>query len=551
MGDDYLLFASPRELAARFEVSKDDPKLAEGCALLARLRNRDLPKRAFAFARRFIPPPPPNYMVLESVGQPDRLNWGNADYEAVNDILDTEEGKAIFIADVEALLSELNVSPMVLMGVQSPRRAAGTMNIPVLTRDGGIERNPPWLFEGSKWSNAYALNKQTSFVFADGDLEQVHLATERAFTKRNLSFPPSSWMLAKFTREALAPFRAALPKTEEWLPHHLEPDYLETGAARQRVEALQRKFASLLNTIDKDIGPSLVPTWLWQLLDSDLQESALCLLEYFSFFEQREIIDGFHSLVEQERVRKDYIWVPLRPIKGEAGSADQLTYDLGELAVDLRALPSLTARDIEEAKGIVFFDDTLNTGTQAACLISSWFGATHRCNHPPDNDAVGALPTHIQEALRKVPVVYALHSAHPIGKATVTALAQDLGLTNFTVASALNLEDPRFTLAGFLADDTVRRERLVAKLQKKGELMLKRKHSEWETRLCEERALGYGGMKLTVAYRHSIGSGIPIALTAFSDDPTDVWLPVLPRKPSSVVQAIRNAHRSPRQLAAQ
>jgi hypothetical protein len=408
----------------------------------------------------------------------------------------------------------------------------------VINREGVAEKKPPFLFEGSKWSDAYALNKQTSFVFADDQLPIVHLAAERTFADRGLFFPPSSWMLAKMDRTQIDAVRGHLPNSEEWRPFRLAPDYLETQEAEERIGALRTKFASLLqNAVNPRIGPHLVENWLWQLLDPSLQETALSLLEYVKFFEKRDVIEGYDAMIGRDPVLRECVWIPLRPTRGTGGSADQMTYDLKELGIQPIFLNSLTPEECRNSKGIVLYDDTLNSGVQCSCLVASWFDRKEDCKNPKDADRGGPQTPEVQDLLRSTDIRFAFHTAHEHGRTTVSEMAARLGIRLTGIHFHHDTTKPQFNLAGFTPTIPSEGERLVAYLRQRGSRLLAQL-KPWPAEQCDEYALGYAGLQLTVAYHHGVSTGLPVAVWAFSKDPMNVWLPVLPRDPGAVVEAL-------------
>ena len=75
-GDDDFLAHTPQTLKARFGKEQDVAALTTGCELLRRTRSRDLPKRAFAVARRYLPELPDLAARFETGGKEDPIPLG-------------------------------------------------------------------------------------------------------------------------------------------------------------------------------------------------------------------------------------------------------------------------------------------------------------------------------------------------------------------------------------------------------------------------------------------------------------------------------------------
>jgi len=531
-GDDEFLNLTPTYIAGRYEVDAGNPNIAKGCRLLTRARRRDLPKRAFAFARRFIPEMPTAYARFVNEGRDDAVPQSVNDFIQFDKLVQSSSGAEKVAGQLEAYARTLDATADVFLGYQSAQRAAGKMDMPVLLPGGVVERTPDFLFNVSKWSDAYALNKQTSYVFAYEALEKVYLSSERYFGERKMMFAPKSRVWSKLNPDTIRAARSSLPETEEWLPHRLPPDYLEGDAAHNRILALEGKFASYLRAFDPQVGPELVKSWVWQFGDPDLQDSALMLLEHLTFLEKRDIVQGFDAALRKRESLKSAVWVPLRAWGGGGESADLIRYDLKELGLEMKEIAALTVDDITKSSGVVFFDDLLNSGVQSACLLNSWF-ETGICANEGYKDAHGSIPFEIRQALQLTNVDFVFYSAHPNGINRLKSAREAAGLARGDILYQLDTSDKQYTLAGFRAASKGSRERFMKELQTVGKRLLTETfgaRKNWPESQCEAFALGFDNLQMTLLYRHSVSTAMPVALWQMSTDLISPWLPLFPRK---------------------
>ena len=326
--DDEFLTLSPKRLVSQYGIDETNTDLLQGCELLARARARDLPKRAFAFARRFIPEMPEAYSRFVNAGKGDGVPQAVGEFMATDQLLSSPNGMDTCASGITALLDDLGYKQEVFIGYQSSERAAGKMDMPVFMTGGETEATPDFMFNVSKWSDAYKLQKQTSFVFAYSHLPQVHLAAERWFAERRMNFAPKCWIWSKLSAATIHAARLALPANPGWLPRKFPPNYLEEPKTKERIARLRTKFASFLHSVDPSIGPALIESWVWQFGDPDLQDSAVAFLEYIKFVERPDIVAGFKEIIAERPNLSTAVWIPLRPIKGGGTSADQVNYDL-------------------------------------------------------------------------------------------------------------------------------------------------------------------------------------------------------------------------------
>jgi HD superfamily phosphohydrolase len=531
-GDDDLLALTPKAVASQFGCSTEDKNVIRGCELLRRVRNRDLPKRAFAMANRFIPDPPELLALFHAEGRPIKTRELNVEFYQMSQRLSSPESADQYRALIADRAKELGTTTEIYVAHQAAGRAAGSMYLPVLRADNKLDERPKYLFPSDYWTEAYATNKATSYVFADHPTADVFLAAERVFAdKWSLQFDRSCWVTAKVSEPALDERRSRLP--EGWLGFRLPPDFFDSIKNQVRIEKLNAKFASFLSAFDSKWGPQLIEAWIAQFPDSDMRDSALRLLEHITFVGPENLAAAFENFAKGDAVMRSAIWVPFRSKKGPGESADQLSVDLKDLNVRNQHVSTLTVPEIEAAGSVVFYDDTLNSGVQSTCRLLAWFGGDQQeCDHPEDWDQDGPLEADVQAALKKVPIIFAVYAKHPTGDSRLRSTAKKIGLDVVDVRGVVDSGLPEYALEGFKADTPESKARFVKELQRIGRAILQEKASKdkWTDDRLEQSTLGYSGIPLTIVFRHSISTSTPVALWGMSTEDDTPWMPVFPRK---------------------
>ena len=545
-GDDEVLAMTPKMIESLFGAGAADPEVVRGCELLQRVRNRDLPKRVFAMANRFIPDPPELLGLFHAEGGSAKTKELNVDFYQMSQRLSSPDSAELYRTEIGDRAKELGNETEIYLAHQAAGRAAGSMYLPVLRADNKLDERPKYLFPNDYWSEAYATNKATSYVFADNPTADAFLAAERVFADRwNLSFDRSSWVTAKVSEDLIEARRTTLPVS--WRGFRLPPDFLDSPRARRRIEELKAKFASFLSAIDAKWGPQLVESWIAQFPDSDMRDSALRLLEHATYVGPETLATAFENFAEGDAAMKSAIWVPFRAKKGPGESADQLSVDLTDITVRNQHVSTLTVEEIKAAGSVVFYDDTLNSGIQSTCRLTAWFGGDQRdCDHPDDWDQDGALPDAVQEALRKVPIVFAVYAKHPTGDSRLRSTAKRLGLDLADVRGVVDSGLPNYTLEGFEAESPDSRSRFVDELQKIGRAILLPKVGKrgWNEDRVTRSALGYSEISLTIIFRHSISTSTPVALWGMTRDYESPWMPVFPRQKRELRAVLRGNSKS-------
>jgi hypothetical protein len=362
------------------------------------------------------------------------------------------------------------------------------------------------------------------------------LAAERALANQNLSFAPNCALNAKLSEAEIDAARKKLPA--EWIQHRLPRDYLDRKEISKRIDTQVDRFSTFLKQINEEFGPMLPEAWLWQFTDPDLRDSALRLLEHITYIEADTVRAAFREFIKSVDGFQDALWIPLRQSTGAAKSSDLLSRYLKDIVVNaVPTIRNLTVEKIQNAKALVFFDDSLNSGTQVANLLASWLGSAENITHVQDADD-SALDVEVLSALKTAPICFAYYSAHPSGIVRLKDICKKLGLNLKAVQFEIDSSEDQYRLAGLSCASKASKDRFLEHLSKIGTELLIEQGKDPDT--AAEYSLGYSGIDLTIVYAHSISASTPAALWIFSDDALDPWIPIFPRKdPQIILDAVK------------
>jgi deoxynucleoside triphosphate triphosphohydrolase SAMHD1 len=539
-GDDELLHLRSEDVEARYGVTRTNTDVVRAIELFGRVRNHDLPKRAFAFAVRFMAKVPSLIVKYEYQDNFDEAASVNeVEFKQLGRNLEDPVWLERFTGRLNELAREIGVESDAYIAHQVAERVTKATHLPVVMAGGVVAQHPPFLFKAHEWTEAYALNRATSYVFAYSDLEKVHLAAERLFLlERGMPhFAPSCASIAKLSEDRLQRERENLPL--EWTDHRLRQDYLSTQDATRRVAALRDKFATFLNAFDRRIASRLIEAWLYQFPTADLQESAICLLEHLKYYEKSDILDGFKVLIGNHSELKSALWIPFVAQTDPGKSADVLVADVRPLDVFCRKIGELDVSTIEKFEHVVFFDDAINTGTQALTLLRSWFGAeADGTDVLSDRDE--PLSEDVRDALRKAKIHFVVFAKHHQGESHLRNGVRDLALGTVEVLSVVDSASLEHTLSGLMCSTEKSKALLIEYMKQQGEqLLARRAHAKgWPPEQQAKFALGFGELHLTIAFHHSISTALPAVLWEHLDGPTKYWLPLFPRDREAVRKAL-------------
>lgn len=520
--EDFLRFRMPTPNRNEMQEA-----IAQAEHLFWRVANRDLPKRQFAFANRFWLKPPE---LIRDIAHAFTVPNDRANQAHIRDLLADPVGR---IDDREALRHRIEVLSEALghrTGIYvvwpDPERVSYKLEIPAVDADGET-MEVETLFSSAMWVEAYGVNKQTGYVFADVPEAAAYLAAERAFAEKSMWWDARSWKLAKAKNTEIAALRqrfvlerASFP---DWLAFRKPADFLRSKEAEPRLEGVCNKLGTFLDTRGIDtLG--LIRTWLWQFPDVDLQESALRVLEQIRVVTRGDRKAAFDAFEAQTPTK---VWCELTSKqKRTSSSSARIGYEAKDIgaAPEIGKLWELDVSKIREQGTVVFFDDILCSGTQAVSLLYCWFGQPDAAPSAGDRD--DPLPDHLQELIREVGLTFFYPVGFQQGRDLLEKFGRDL---NVRVTVFIHLDAARNTLENveFECDDS--KKRLIDFLAVTGKRLLRSKQPDWSEERVEEFSLGYGGLRAIITSDHAVPTCTLVPVWQGCYDPENLWLPILPR----------------------
>ncbi|HYH81492.1 MAG TPA: HD domain-containing protein [Longimicrobium sp.] len=522
--EDFLRFRLPITAADGFDPETTH-HLSEAEHLFRRVANRDLPRRQFAFAQRFWLKPPE---IIRTIATSLGLKDDRANQVIVRRLLTTSTGKEeereALRVRIGELAAELGHPTGVYVTWPDPERVSYKLEIPAVDADGGVTQVDQ-LFSSSMWVEAYGVNKQTGYVFADTPAPAVYLAAERAFAERTLTWDSRCWKLAKVSNTAVEEFRADLPQVLGWVQHRLAPDYLISPDAARRIATVETKLGQFLTTRGIETV-QWIRAWLWQFPDPDLQESALRVLEQFKVINRADRSRAFEIFNKATGAK---LWCELAgQRKKTSSSSARIGYEAKDLGPDAPEIVKLWDVDLDrlrEQGTVVFFDDILCSGTQSSSLLYSWFDMPDRASAPGDVDK--PLPAKLQQLIRQLGVTFFYPFGWVGGVELLRNTCEELGIPVKFHLCELAGEQHTIDSVEFACEES--RNRILLYLAERGIALLSTKQPDWKDDQKQLFALGYGGIRAIVASDHSIPTCTLTAIWQGSYESDNLWLPLLPR----------------------
>jgi hypothetical protein len=544
----YLLRYTDEEFL-RFQIPIEprdgtEEKLASAKHLFWRVANRDLPKRQFAFANRFWLKPPE---LIRDIAHAHALPTDRANQAHIRNLLADPIGRVAdreaLRANIEKLSGELGHNTGIYVVWPDPERVSYKLEIPAVDADGET-MEVETLFSSAMWVEAYGVNKQTGYVFADLPDAAAYLAAERAFAEISMWWDSRSWKLAKAKNTEIAALRQRFVLEREvfpdWLAFRKPADFLRSKEAEPRLQFVCHKLGTFLDTRGIDTL-SLVRAWLWQFPDVDLQESALRVLEAVHVITRSDRKAAFDAF---EAETPTQVWCELTSRgKKTSSSSARIGYeakDIGQ-APEIGKLWELEPSKIRAQGTVVFFDDILCSGAQAASLLYCWFGRSDAAVSAGDHD--DPLPDQLQALIREVGLTFFYPTGFQQGKELLEKCGRDLDIS-VTVFIHSNAAQNTLDSIDFECEDSKRR--LINFLTETGERLLRSKHPTWPEEQAREFSLGYGGLRGTITSDHAVPTCTLVPLWEGSYDPERLWLPILPRDQ----QAYDEFHKDVKQILA-
>lgn len=487
------------------------------------LRNRDLPRRAFAISHSFLAwkAGPKDGRISEV----DNNSWLtlNRVFEYANKRVDLEVEIQAEASQIAALL-RLAAPDRVFLDTPPGSPKLDDTEFLLALPDGDIRpaSEIPWF--PSKAAARTGTPAGTFYVYATGTTDQiatVFVATETVLHRSfNLWFGVPALEHAKQNRTAIDDLKRRLEQASHKhfngmrrLRAASKIARMETCAERIRTQAA--RFQEFSIGTEHRVTAESMTAFLDQFPE-DLVEPMLRILEKVRYFGRRELGRNFRDTLGAGSL------VPLlsQPVK----SATHMVYFLKDASLEL-SISSLEEGLRSNDATLTFFDDCCVTGKQARTVVQIWFGLPP--DLPNESEIAKRLSDEEQQLLRakrlRFRFVYATHEAMESLGALLAALGLDADVAAMDGDERLaeRILDGSDELRDFL--NGVGDEVLATT---KG----RDKPTEWTAERCRDCALGYSGAQRLVVFSYNTPTGTltPLWKTgSYRDAP---WMPLFPRR---------------------
>jgi len=269
------------------------------------------------------------------------------------------------------------------------------------------------------------------------------------------------------------------------------------------------------------IVPERIAGWVRQFESDDLVDAALRIVQAIRVVGRGEVVASLSSFVESNPEFKGGSLCPF-------GLPKDSSYVAAYFAADVAAENGLTLRNLPEAlvrdEPIVFVDDFIGSGGQAADVIQTWLGLPHNNDLGEERQTLGERE---QEALR----THSLGFAFAAGKRTgAEALRATCGASGLTAKVAIHINDSQLPHAfdSDLFKDDDQRVGFRKACERIGRDLLVSTGTAPEK--VDGRCLGYGNDAFLVAFLYNTPTQTLTCLWSGGTTNGFDWLPLLPRR---------------------
>lgn len=514
-----------------------------------RLRQRDLPRRAFAISYQFLVAQASAPRTGQQPSLPEEVQ------EAFQDLVEVLEDRAsrdALLAQVvierdrlAELLAVAGPLPELWLDTQPKSHDLGDPDLFVELPDGTVTNRPSYAQKAS----AFTRNPmRAAYLYAAGSDLQVQIANIAAelviFERHQLDLGRAAADYAKVDYEAVCELKRGLEAVDQQFFQNAGQLRPRSALAarergRTRIEALVSKFHAY-NVGDSQENPSMSASHVQSFLDQfpeRLVGPMLAVLDGVTFLTRDDMGRRFvATLGETENVRQNVTAFPLTS-NPEKSAASLGTYfadspDRPHLRGDI--VPAIQAIDAGESTELVAIDDFCLSGSQAATMVQVWMGMPNPVLPEEAHLATALSPDH-RDVLRSTPLKFRFVFSTPDGRQNLKQACRDAGLGDVSVQSLLSSEDVH-QLEGLAGDDA---EALSAFLGEVGEELLRATKGvenpvKWTADRIANSRLGYGNGGLLVVQQNNCPTSTVTALWASGTFRGVRWRPLFPRRSSDL-----------------
>jgi HD superfamily phosphohydrolase len=500
-----ILFPGIKEDSVKVKV------LNEATEIMARIRNRDLYKRAASFSR-------------DALFASDYI-YTNFLINIIEDPSSDDQKKFIerVSAEYDAVLKKSGKAPSgenpVFMFVEANWQNDKTEDIPIDFGNGPykmaseIFKETPAQGEENKQKQYYLVTDQTDRVY-------VYIALEKVlFRDYNIHLLENSSTCAKFTLAELTKEKKRLFEMEYYRDtlELLSDNIFESLYSKEAFQAVVEKFHSFGGANDSKITQKTLFAYLRQFLHLKftlkeiecLINGVLKLLADAQFIDRSSFNSYIDPLLSQMR-EADPAGRHLLPLGNLTDSGARLSYyfnDFGKYGYTI----SSSIEDVLNTSGnesaIRFFDDGSYSGTQLISMFQELMDVSKEERVTQETHYAKALDAKCKELIKTKTIILAFMFFNRDVEKHIQAELEKLGLKNITILWHADLSEKVFDESSKVIRDREQKELLKNVFTNIGYQILKSEKGgkpDWSEERIKRSALGYNDAQQIVIYDFNV-----------------------------------------------
>lgn len=421
-----------------------------------------------------------------------------------------------------------------LDGVRNAEHLAASTKAMLITQDGGVIPFAAEAPETPQWASAYQQTRDTAFVFCPPEIAvATALASERFLREEfGVRLPPGSLVARRRSPSSLRDERSALATkgyydtcSSDLLPL---PDRLFEGDSDSYVSALVGRLQGYCPPLvapdraGRDrFEPGVVRDFMQQFTDNPLIDTALKVISKCEIIDRHAVVQPLLAVLQSEAGLHDASLV----VFGTAGDSSSIaTYFSLDAGVKY---PRLKVRDLGEAlvngKPIIFADDIIGSGRQAASIVNAWFGDHALADELGETRR--ELPPDVRDLLRATRTTFVFAVGLDGGEDELRTALTAQGFQNYDIRiGRTEATLPTVFSSGEVTDAD--REAFVAFCSSAGDDLL----ADQDLAKRESRRLGYGNKGLLITFPYNTPSQTMTCIWERGTVNGRAWTPLFPRR---------------------
>lgn len=536
LDDDVFLSGSIESRLHGYRLDEESASVVEHVRELLRLRR--LFVRAVAFSRK---------MTGDAYDRDDEQAAGLTDL--LGELEDAQKRRSVAgtIADLTSeVLRTLGSEEVVgkwpgtlhdyiwVDGVRSAGGLVSSTKAMLITADGNVVPFETEAPETLQWAAAYQQTRDAAFVFCPPEISVAVALAAEAHLRREygVRLPPPALVAMRRLQERGQDERRVLESAGFYAddaPDLLPlPRRLTQGDVPTLVANVAGRLSGYCQPLVKPkeagrdvFGPAKVLDFVRQFIDDDLIDVALTVLTELSLIDRTAVVEPLNRLLS---ARADLRSASLVVFGSPADSSSIATYfglDVGSRFPNVRSVEIGEA--LSRTDPIIFVDDIIGSGRQAAAIVDAWFGDMSGA------DQLGETRVALREALyapmRSAELAFCFAAGLDGGDDELREALERHGITGATIAVGRHeAELPTVFTAGAVSSE--RREAFIERCRAIGQQLLKEQPED--TR--RERCLGYGNKGLLITFPYNTPSQTLTCLWERGTVDGRPWTPLVPRR---------------------